>query len=239
MNFLSVILVLGFSLNAFAEYEETPKEPTQTDSAVPRGDETPTLKPKARSNNQIRLAPPADQKADRKYFVPDPSRVDAGVFHVAFAGGGNFYLEPEVTFGTNTPTGNYFKDFGFQAGAYFDYDYSELPENIPLALRGMVGYKYVLNSAHVFTFDGVVRRMFRLSENASFGLGLGGSAAVWYRQPSTTQIFATEQVVFLPSLILAAGFDFNPFMIDFKWLINRMGQGTCITGFELYFGFRL
>ncbi|MBI3295124.1 MAG: hypothetical protein HYZ71_10380 [Deltaproteobacteria bacterium] len=232
------LLVLGLAVNALAEYEEAPP----IDNAPPsQSEEAPTLRPKNQrpATNTLRAAPKEQQAKNQKYFVPDTDRVDAGVFHVAFAAGGNFYIEPEVQLNTNNPTGNYFKDFGFQAGAYFDYDYSELPENIPLALRGMVGYKYVLNSAHVFTFDGMVRKMFRFSDNASFGVGLGGSAALWYRQPSATQIFATEQMVFLPSLLIGAGFDFTPFMIDFKWLVNRIGSNTAIMGFELYFGFRL
>ena len=175
----------------------------------------------------------------RKYMVEDPSRVDAGIFHVAFAGGGNFYIEPEVVSATNTPTGNYFKDYGFHAGVFFDYDYSEMQENIPLQLRGMLGYKYILNSTHIVAFDGMVRRMFALSDKVAFGVGMGGSAAVWYRVPNATQPTAKEEITFLPSLLLGAGFDFNPFMVDFKWLINRIGQDSSISGIELYFGFRL
>lgn len=164
-------------------------------------------------------------------------RVDAGVFHVAFAVGGNFYVEPQVNATTKAPLGDYFKDFGFQGGVYFDYDYSELDENIPLALRGMIGYKYILSSVHVFTFDGVVRRMFRLSEYSAFGVGIGGSTAMWYR--SVTSTSPDEEMIFLPSFIIGAGFEFNPFMVDFKWLINRFGADSTITGLELYFGIRL
>ena len=100
----------------------------------------------------------------------------------------------------------------------------------------MVGYKWVLNSVNVFTFDGVAERVFRLSEYASFGIGLGASSAVWYRVASDT---STMQVIFLPSMIVAMGFQFDPFMVDFKWLINRVGENSTITGLELYFGFRL
>lgn len=226
------ILVIASSL-AVAEYEEPQTEVPANASGTES--EAPVLRPKQRVDDTTLRA----KNPDRKYFIPDTNRVDAGVFHVAFALGGNFYIEPEVVSTTSAPTGNYFKDFGFQGGVYFDYDYSELADNIPLALRGMVGYKYVLSSVHVFTFDGMVRRQFRLSENSSFGIGIGGSAAVWYRQQSNRPIFANEEIVFLPSFILGAGFDFNPFMVDFKWLINRFGQDSTITGLELYFGFRL
>ncbi|MBY0371557.1 hypothetical protein K2X33_12790 [bacterium] len=172
----------------------------------------------------------------RKYFNDDSKRVDAGVFHVGFALGGNFYIEPRVD-NNQTPTGDFYKDFGFQAGAYFDHDYSELDENIPLMLRGMIGYKYMLSSVHAFSFDGMVRRMFRFSEHASFGIGMGASAAVWFRVQTATS--PTEEIILLPSLLLGAGFEFNPFMVDFKWAINRVGADNVIMGFELYFGFRL
>ena len=173
----------------------------------------------------------------RKYLNDDSPRVDSGVFHVGFAVGGNFYTEPEINATTKAPTGNTFKDFGFQAGVYFDWDYSELPENIPLGLRGMIGYKYILSSVHVFTFDGVVRHMWRFSEDASFGLGMGGSAAVWFRSLTTTS--PEEEIIFLPSFIITAGFDFPPFLTNFNFLINRFGEDSNIYGLELYFGFRL
>ncbi len=178
------------------------------------------------------------KKKNRRLFVTEDQepRSDAGIFHAGFALGGNFYVEPKVSKTTREPTGDYYKDFGFQAGVYFDYDYSELEENIPLGLRGMVGYKYILNSVHVFAFDGAVRRMFRMAENTSFGLGIGGSAAVWYRVGSDT---ADEEVLFLPSFLITAGFEFNPFMVDIKWLINRFGQDSTITGVELSVGVRI
>jgi hypothetical protein len=189
-------------------------------------------------------APPPPAKAakptkknQRHYFTDQTPRTDAGIFHVGFAFGGNFYMEPQFQTGTGVATGDYFRDFGFQGGVYFDYDYSELHENIPLMLRGMVGYKYVLNSAHVGTFDGMVRYMLRFSESASMGIGFGGSAAVWYR--SLGSLSPNEEVIFLPSLLMGLGFEFNPFMVDFKWLINRVGSNSTIMGWELYFGFRL
>ena len=180
---------------------------------------------------------PSRKGEKRKYMVPDNDRVDAGIFYVAFAVGGNFYVEPQIKTTTKVPTGEYFKDFGFQGGIYFDYDYSALTENVPLGLRGFFGYKYILSSVHVFTFDGVVRRMFRFSDTSTFGIGMGGSAAVWYR--SDTVPNAISETIFLPSFIVTAGFEFNPFMVDFKWLINRFQTDNTITGFELYFGLRL
>lgn len=184
---------------------------------------------------------PAAKKKDRKgekhkHFVPDPKRVDAGIFHVAAVVGGNFYTEPKVDSQGNA-NGEYFKDFGFQGGVIFDYDYSEMDENIPLSLRGGFFYKYILSSVHVFAFDGSARRMFRFSESADFGLGLGASAAVWYR--SVTASSPNEEILFLPSVYLTAGFDFTPFMVEFKTLVNRVGSDSTIMGLELYFGFRL
>jgi len=184
-------------------------------------------------------APPPPKKATRKYMVPDPNRVDAGVFHVGFAVGGNFYIEPQIDNNTGGPNGDYFKDFGFQAGVYFDYDYSALTENVPLSLRGMLGYKRILKSVNVFTFDGAVRHMWRFSERATFGAGIGGSAAIWFREPQNVAPLAAEEIIFLPSFLITFGFEYNPFMVDVKWLINRFGQDSTITGVELYFGFRL
>lgn len=222
-----------FAFSAFGEYEDTTTSPSVSENPA----EPPMLKVK--QPPEIKASQQQANDNRRKYFVPDPNRVDAGIFHVAFVLGGNFYVEPEIAPATLAPNGNYFKDFGFQGGVMFDYDYSALPENIPLALRGMVGYKYILNSVHVFTFDGVVRKMFRVSDNSDFGIGMGGSAAVWYRKASSRPIFADEEIVFLPSFVVSAGFDFTPFMVELKWLINRFGENSTITGLELYFGFRL
>jgi len=175
----------------------------------------------------------------KKYFVEDTERTDAGIFHVGFGVGGNFYMEPKIDTTTKAPTGDYFKDFGFQAGIFFDYDYSGLAENIPLGLRGMIGYKYILNSVHVFGFDGSARMMFRFSDSASFGIGPGTSAAVWYRAASAGPPAANEEIIFLPSFLIEAGFEFTPFFVDVKWLINRFGEDSTITGLELYFGFHI
>ncbi len=201
-----------------------------------------TEEPAKKDEKEADPAKPKKKKLQkRKYFTDDSPRTDAGVFHVAATFGGNMYIEPEVN-NSNLPTGNFHKDFGFAAGVTFDYDYSELDENIPLMLRGFVGYKYVLSSVHVATFDGIVRRMWKFSEKSSFGLGFGGSAAVWYRvelTSSTGTVLANEEIIFLPSFIMEAGFDFNPFMIDIRLLINRIKGDSSILGGELYFGFRL
>jgi len=187
-----------------------------------------------------RAAEPAktEKKQKRKYMVYDPDRVDAGVFHIGFAAGGNFYIEPKISSTTKAPLGDYFKEFGFQAGVYFDYDYSAMAENIPLALRGMIGYKYILKSVHVFAFDAMVRKMFRFSEKSTFGLGFGGSTALWFRPESLVAPVAAEEIIFLPSLVFGAGFEFNPMMVDFKVLVNRIGQDATILGMELYVGAR-
>lgn len=227
---LSLALCLAASV-ARTSYAEDEDRPSDQEASSP-GDEAPP-------------PPPRRKKPKRREYVTDTDhgdRSDAGIFHVAFAGGGNFYVEPQEiqqADGTQSPSGQYFKDFGFQAGVYFDYDYSEMEENIPLLLRGMVGYKYILSSVNVFTFDAVAARVFRFSEGASFLIGLGGSAAVWYRTESTTAPISAEQIIFLPSFIIDMGFNFNPFMVDFKWLINKFGDNDTITGLELYFGFRI
>lgn len=178
-----------------------------------------------------------DRNRKRQYFVPDTERTDAGIFHVAIAVGGNFYIEPQVNLSTKTATGDYFKDFGFQAGVYFDYDYSALTENVPLGIRGMIGYKYIFGSMHVFCFDGVARYMIRVSDWTTFGIGPGVSAGVWYRSLGTG--VREEQTLFVPSFLINAGFEFNPFMADFKWNITRIGSDVNVMGFELYFGLRL
>jgi hypothetical protein len=220
----------------FTAQAAEPDQPPAVGAPLVAQDDTP-------ADTEEAPPPPIHSKAAKKstdnrhYFSDNTPRTDAGIFHVGFAVGGNFYIEPQFDSSTGQATGDYFKDFGFQGGVYFDYDYSELAENIPLMLRGMIGYKYILNSVHVGSFDGMVRYMLRFSEGASFGFGMGGSAAVWYRPQSSSA--PNEEVIFLPSLLLGAGFEFNPFMVDFKWLINRVGADSTIMGFELYFGFRI
>ena len=173
-----------------------------------------------------------------KFFIEDTSRVDAGGFHMGFALGGNFYVEPQYSL-SSLPIGGYFNDFGFQGGVFFDYDYSELQENIPLALRGMIAYKYILNSVNVFAFDGTVRHMIRLSQKGQFGIGGGVSAGVWYRTVNAISSSEFQQTAFVPALIVETGFDFDPFMVDLKWMIKRFGNNNTTTGLELYFGVRL
>ena len=186
----------------------------------------------------VENTPAKKQKKENRYFGTDKDpRIDAGIFHVAFAAGGNFYIEPKLDATTKAPIGEYFNDFGFQGGVFFDYDYSEMTENIPLMLRGFVGYKYILNSVHVFDVEGMVRRMWRFSENASFGLGAGVSTAAWYR--SLTANSPYEETIFLPSIVIETGFEFNPFMVELKWLVNRLGNDTSISGLEFMFGVRL
>jgi hypothetical protein len=222
--FLALALIAFQSLppKAWAEEEEDEGYISEEEKPASATPAEPEAKPKKKKAS-----------GKRKYFTDNSPRSDAGVFHVAATVGGNFYIEPDVS----STTGEYFKDFGFAVGVTFDYDYSELDENIPLCLRGMIGYKYVLNSVHVAAFDGVVRHMWRFSEKSSFGLGLGGSAAVWYRAVTPTS--PTEEIIFLPSFVMEAGFDFNPFMIDIRLLINRIKADSSILGGELYFGFRL
>jgi hypothetical protein len=232
--FLTAFSFLFFSAAVLPSIVLGADESSANSTAVPESSEVPEPPPPAKAARR-----PQREKASekRKYFVPDTDRVDAGVFHVAAVAGGNFYVEPAVDATTLIATGNYYKDFGFQAGVVFDYDYSELPDNIPLSLRGFIGYKYILSSVHVFTFDGVVRRMFKVSRYTNFGLGMGGSAAIWYR--AVTTYSPQEEILFLPSFILEAGFDFNPMMVEFKWLVNRIGSNSSLMGFEMYLGIRL
>ena len=188
-----------------------------------------------RNQDSERAPKTPDQRG--RYFVPDPNRIDAGIFHVSFALGGNFYTEPQYAQSTGAPTGSYYKDFGFQGAIYFDYNYSELEENVPLSLRGTLGYKYILNTTNVFELSGAARWMFQVSNGASFGIGPGISSAIWYRAVTATS--PVEQILFLPCFLLDAGFDFRPFMVDVRWLINRIGINSTITGFEAYFGVTL
>lgn len=248
----SIFVVLCFiafvhlgHVNAEPIYDEEPAPSGELMGDAPKGKGTP-LPPsetvRTKQHTRKTASEKSDKEKDRKYFVPDPQRIDAGVFHVGFAVGGNFYMEPKFSLNTrgqrsSAPTGDYFKDFGFQAGVYFDYDYSALTENVPLGLRGMIGYKYILSSVHIFAFDGLARYMFRTSDKSTFGLGAGVSAAMWYRAITDTSV--EEQVLFLPSFVLGAGFEYNPFMVDFKWLIQNFSSAASIFGFELYFGLRL
>src|SRR3989338_840974 len=153
-----VIGVLCFSGIVSAEYDDEfqSEPPFQSDESQSVEGDPAVLK--------VKPAGESPEKKSRTFFVPDTSRVDAGAFHVAIVAGGNFFVEPQVLSANLAPTGDYFKDFGFQAGVYFDYDYSELPENIPLALRGGAGYKYVLGGTHVFAVEGLVRNIFRMSD---------------------------------------------------------------------------
>lgn len=228
--FLALALAVGHTLPHAVLAEED--DGYLTEEAPPEKEE------KAEPSSAPKPAAPRKRRTGekRKYFTDQSPRTDAGVFHVAATVGGNFYVEPIVN-ASKVPTGDYFKDFGFGVGVVFDYDYSELAENIPLGLRGMIGYKYILNSVHVVTFDGMARHMWRFSEKSSFGLGIGGSAAVWYRVEQTG--VSTEEIIFLPSFIIEGGFDFNPFMVDMRILINRIKTDSSIYGAELYFGFRL
>lgn len=228
-----VLLAIALALPPRHAHAEDYEEP-QSDTEKSEASEPPPAQPAKPAKKKEK-----DKDKKTKYMVHEYDRVDAGVFHVGFAVGGNFYIEPKVTASNGAPTGEYFKDFGGQGGVYFDYDYSESSANIPLALRGMLGYKYVHAGTHVFAFDGMVRWMFRWSEKATFGLGFGGSAAVWYRAESTTPPIAAEEIIFLPSVLVGAGFEFQPFMVDFKCLVNRIGEDATRLGLELYFGFRL
>lgn len=236
MSLASRFHSIALLLFAAFVFTHTPKALAETDSGNDaekeiNSTETPEPPPTAKP---ARRTPPPPKK---KYFVTDINRVDAGVFHVAAMVGGNFYTEPAYDSTTGLPNGNYYKDFGFQGGVVFDYDYSEAPDNIPLALRGEILYKYVLSSTNVFAFEGMVRRMFRMSDKASFGIGAGASIGIWYRM--VTDSSPEEEVIFLPAFLLQAGFEFNPLMIELKWVVNRIGTTSTLTGAELSIGIRL
>lgn len=230
------MLILAPSIS-FAEYDDPyytpPAEPTQQQYRQPRYQRRQQTQQQQQRNEQRN----EQQPKRRYYFTNDEPRTDSGVFHVAFAVGGNFWIEPELFASSYTPTGGTFEDFGFTVGAVFDWDYSELDENIPLMLRGMINYKYILSSTNVFGFDGVVRYMWRFSDRASFGFGIGASAAIWHRADIAST--AAEETIFLPSMIFEAGFEFDPFMVEFKWMINKLGEDANRFGFELNFGIRL
>lgn len=227
-SLLVLIFALTLSTHGMAEEEDKTQE---VQELTPSQQTTPLTQ--QQSNSSVRK-----EKKDKRYFgtEKDP-RIDAGVFHVAFAAGGNFFMEPKLVATTKAPTGEYFNDFGFGGGVVFDYDYSQMTENIPLMLRGYVGYKYVLNSVHVFDVEGIARRMWQFSDTTSFGVGAGVSTAVWYRTQTDTSPY--EETHFLPSLVLETGFEFNPVMVQLKWLVNRLGSDSSINGVEFLVGVRL
>ncbi len=237
---LLTLLIFSLPLALRAEFEEDPNivEERQENSSLRNSQNTQSSSENGKNtksqqweSSQSSSWQKSNKNEKRKYFVEGEKRVDAGVFHVGFAAGGNFYTEPKFTL-AGAPLGEYFKDFGFQAGVYFDFDY----EDTRLGLRGWVGYKYLLNSVHAFAFDGMVRYLFRVSDNAKFGLGIGASAGLWFRSQT---VDTNEEVLFLPAFVLGAGFDFNPFLTDLKLLINRIGADATLLGVELSFGVRL
>jgi hypothetical protein len=220
-------LALSLSTQVIAEEEKS----QQVEELTPSQQTTPITQ---QQNN----SPVKKEKKDKRYFgtEKDP-RIDAGIFHVAFAAGANFFIEPKLNATTKAPIGEYFNDFGYGGGVVFDYDYSQMTENIPLMLRGYVGYKYILNSVHVFDVEGIARRMWQFSDTASFGVGAGVSTAVWYRTLSDSSPY--EETLFLPSFVLETGFEFNPVMVQLKWLVNRLGSDSSINGIEFMVGVRL
>jgi hypothetical protein len=231
----SLVLIGLLTTGIVARAEEDYSEDETTEESVSDAEEAPRILKPVNKKSKPKPKP-------RKYFSDDTPRTDAGIFHVAFALGGNVYIEPKLSATTGDFADDYFKDFGYQGGVYFDYDYSRMTENIPLALRGFVGYKYALNSTHIFAVEGMVRRMFQVSQNTDFGLGAGLSLATWFRSQTVTVDGETSQIdqtVLLPTFILGAGFDFNPFMVDLKWMIHRLGVGETVMGAEFYFGVRL
>lgn len=182
--------------------------------------------------------PPKKERKEKRYFGTEPEpRIDAGLFHVAFVGGPNFFIEPKLSPTNKEPLEEYFNDFGFGGGVLFDFDYSQMAENIPLMLRGFVGYRYVLRSVHVFDVQGIVRRMWQFSDSATFGIGAGVSSAIWYRTKTDESLY--EETLFLPSLVVETGFEFNPLMVELKWLVNRLGTDSTINGVEFLVGIRL
>ncbi|NBX76833.1 MAG: hypothetical protein EBQ92_09780 [Proteobacteria bacterium] len=235
-GWLITLVVCGFlTAGTVARAEEDYTEDETTEESLSDEEEAPRILKPVPKKSKPKPKP-------RKYFSDDTPRIDAGIFHVAFALGGNVYIEPKLNSTTGDFADDYFKDFGYQGGVYFDYDYSRMTENIPLALRGFVGYKYALNSTHIFAVEGMIRRMFQVSQNTDFGLGVGLSLATWFRSQTINEGGETSQIdqtVLLPTFILGAGFDFNPFMVDLKWMIHRFGVGETVMGAEFYFGVRL
>lgn len=210
------------------------------DQPEPVEDLLPAQKAQPANSLPSETAPKKDkrEKKEKRFFGTEKEpRIDAGVFNVAFAVGGNFFMEPKLFKVNGEATGEYFNDFGFGGGVFFDYDYSQMTENIPLMLRGFVGYRYILQSVHVFDVEGIVRRMWQFSEASSFGIGVGVSSALWYR--SLTDNSPYEETLFLPSMVVETGFEFNPMMVQLKWLVNRLGSDSSINGIEFMFGIRL
>jgi len=228
-TFVGLVLTFNFLLAPYVMAEEPTEEPIE--DLLPAKSAQPDAPSKSKE-------PAKPEKKEKRYFgtEQDP-RVDAGIFHVAFAAGGNFFIEPKLEASNKQPTGDYFNDFGFGGGVVFDYDYSRMTENIPLMLRGMIGYRYVLQSVHVFDLEGIARRMWQFSDSSTFGIGVGVSTALWYRTLTNNSPY--EETLFLPSFILETGFEFNPLMVELKWLVNRFGTDSTINGLEFLLGIRL
>ncbi|MFM8316178.1 MAG: hypothetical protein ACKOA8_18005 [Deltaproteobacteria bacterium] len=229
---LTLITLMLFSTSHLISYplmaEEESSEPVE--ELLPANKAEPAAPSPNTQSKKI-------EKKEKRYFGTEKEpRIDAGIFHVAFAAGGNFFIEPKLNATTKEPLEEYFNDFGFGGGVIFDYDYSKMTENIPLMLRGFVGYRYILKSVHVFDVQGIARRMWQFSDTSSFGVGLGFSSAVWYRTLNEESLY--EETLFLPSLVVETGFEFNPVMVELKWLINRFGQDSSINGLEFLLGIR-
>jgi hypothetical protein len=233
LRLLSTFVGLALSFNLLLAPQVIAEEPSEepVENLLP----AQSAQPASPSKSVLPAKP--DRKETRYFGTEKDPRIDAGIFHVAFAAGGNFFIEPKLEVPTKKPTGDYFNDFGFGGGVIFDYDYSRMTENIPLMLRGMVGYRYVLQSVHVFDLEGIARRVWQFSDSSTFGIGVGVSTALWYR--TLTDDSPYEETLFLPSFILETGFEFNPFMVELKWLVNRFGADSSINGLEFLLGIRL
>lgn len=231
LAFLLTLIISSISSNVMAENEnEENQNPSPVEDLQPSQKSIPLSQPTT-------PASPRKEKKDKRYFGTEKEpRIDAGIFHVGFAAGGNFFIEPKLSAANGTPLKEYFNDFGFGGGVVFDFDYSQMTENIPLMLRGFVGYRYVLRSVHVFDVQGIVRRMWQFSDSSSFGIGAGVSSALWFRTITDESLY--EETLFLPSLVLETGFEFNPLMVDLKWLVNRLGTDSTINGVEFSLGIR-
>lgn len=237
----NIALILSFFLAVQSLTLRAEEETEESQETAPVEELQPAQKATPSSKTVVTPAPKKERK-ERRYFGTEPEpRIDAGIFHVAFVGGANFFIEPKLQLNNlgevdGKRTGEYFNDFGFGGGVVFDFDYSQMAENIPLMLRGFVGYKYVLRSVHVFDVEGIVRRMWQFSDSSTFGIGAGVSSAIWYRTKTDESLY--EETLFLPSFVVETGFEFNPLMVELKWLVNRLGTDSSINGIEFLVGLR-
>src|SRR4051794_2979258 len=123
LRIVCLLLVLAFlPLKLRAEFEEDPniQEEKQENTSLRNSQKTQTTQGNGNhskssqsesSHSSWSQSSRYKKEGDkRKYFNDEEKRIDAGVFHVGFGAGGNFYTEPKFNKTSGIPLGEYFKD---------------------------------------------------------------------------------------------------------------------------------